>query len=42
MASDGVDPETIERELSEQILAEHPDFDNREWVAPMVVNCLES
>jgi glyoxylase-like metal-dependent hydrolase (beta-lactamase superfamily II) len=41
-ARTGDDPGAIEHELSEQILAEHADWDNREWVAPMIVNCLES
>ena len=38
----GGDRAAVEQELTEQILAEHPDWDNREWVAPMVANCLDS
>jgi glyoxylase-like metal-dependent hydrolase (beta-lactamase superfamily II) len=42
LAAIGKASDAIERELSEQILAEYPDWDNREWVAPMIVNCLDS
>jgi glyoxylase-like metal-dependent hydrolase (beta-lactamase superfamily II) len=42
MACAGVAPARIESELSEQILLEYPDWENREWVVPMISKCLES
>jgi glyoxylase-like metal-dependent hydrolase (beta-lactamase superfamily II) len=40
LADQGIDPEVVERDLNDQILSAHPDWDNREWVAPMIRKCL--
>lgn len=42
LAADGRRAETGEAELVERILAEQPEWDNREWVAPMVRKSLEN
>jgi glyoxylase-like metal-dependent hydrolase (beta-lactamase superfamily II) len=41
LAGQGRSADEVDRELTEQILRERPDWDNREWVGPMVRKSLE-
>jgi glyoxylase-like metal-dependent hydrolase (beta-lactamase superfamily II) len=41
LAGQGRSVDEVDRELTEQILHERADWDNREWVGPMVRKSLE-